>query len=191
MKLGAIKRCCIEEKEFYIYESDSGEQWIGTHTAAWPVEGDLKLTEGSIAAIFDLAPKKAAQMDILALPLGSGSRLYVAPAVEWDAQELGIVEYLGERCLLLTCRGQMLAVDMAKVKAARCAEDYQCMKIGINTDGEPLVLVKDGMLTTAVILPESKEVVDAIRAMIGRMAQSCGLLAADETDSEETDDKEE
>ena len=29
------------------------------------------------------------------------------------------------------------------------------------------------------------------RAMIGRMAQSCGLLAADETDSEETDDKEE
>ena len=106
MKLGAIKRCCIEEKEFYIYESDGGEQWIGTHTAAWPVEGDLKLTEGSIAAIFDLAPKKAAQMDILALPLGSGSRLYVAPAVEWDAQELGIVEYLGERCLLLTCRGR-------------------------------------------------------------------------------------
>lgn len=58
MKLGAIKRCCIEEKEFYIYESDGGEQWIGTHTAAWPVEGDLKLTEGSIAAIFDLAPKR-------------------------------------------------------------------------------------------------------------------------------------
>ena len=121
MKLSAIKRCCVEEKEFYIYESDCGEQWIGTHTAAWPVEGDLKLTEGSIAAIFDLAPKKAAQMDILALPLGSGSRLYVAPAVEWDAQELGIVEYLGERCLLLTCRGRMLAVDMAKVKAALAA----------------------------------------------------------------------
>ena len=60
MKLGAIKRCCVEEKEFYIYESDCGEQWIGTHTAAWPVEGDLKLTEGSIAAIFDLKPKKAA-----------------------------------------------------------------------------------------------------------------------------------
>ena len=69
MKLGAIKRCCVEEKEFYIYESDCGEQWIGTHTAAWPVEGDLKLTEGSIAAIFDLKPKKAAQMDVLALPL--------------------------------------------------------------------------------------------------------------------------
>ena len=32
MKLGAIKRCCVEEKEFYIYESDCGEQWIGTHT---------------------------------------------------------------------------------------------------------------------------------------------------------------
>ena len=60
MKLGAIKRCCVEEKEFYIYESDCGEQWIGTHTAAWPVEGDLKLTEGSIAAIFDLKPKNAA-----------------------------------------------------------------------------------------------------------------------------------
>ena len=74
---------------------------------------------------------------------------------------------------------------MAKVKAARCAEGYQCMKIGINTDGEPLVLVKDGMLTTAVILPESEEVVDAIRAMIGRMAQSCGLLAANEVDDGE------
>ena len=72
MKLGAIKRCCVEEKEFYIYESDCGEQWIGTHTAAWPVEGDLKLTEGSIAAIFDLKPKKAAQMDVLALPLNRG-----------------------------------------------------------------------------------------------------------------------
>lgn len=167
MKLSAIKRCCVEEKEFYIYESDCGEQWIGTHTAAWPVEGDLKLTEGSIAAIFDLKPKKAAQMDVLALPLNRGSCLYAAPATEWDAQELGIVEYLGERCLLLTYRGRMLAVDMAKVKAARCAEDYQCMKIGINTDGEPLVFVKDGMLTTAVILPESEEVVDAIRAMIG------------------------
>ena len=166
MKLSAIKRCCVEENEFYIYRDINGEQWIGTHTAAWPVEGDLELTEGSIAAIFDLAPKKAAQMDILALPLGSGSRLYAAPATEWDAQELGIV-------------------DMAKVKAARCAEDYQCMKIGINTDGEPLVLVKDGMLTTAVILPESEEVVDAIRAMIGRMAQSCGLLAANEVDDGE------
>lgn len=185
MKLSAIKRCCVEEKEFYIYESDCDEQWIGTHTAAWPVEGDLKLTEGSIAAIFDLKPKKAAQMDILALPFNRGSCLYAAPETEWDAQELGIVEYLGERCLLLTCRGRMLAVDMAKVKAARCAEDYQCMKIGINTDGEPLVLVKDGMLTTAVILPESEEVVDAIRAMIGRMAQSCGLLTANEVDDGE------
>ena len=75
MKLGAIKRCCVEENEFYIYRDINGEQWIGTHTAAWPVEGDLELTEGSIAAIFDLAPKKAAQMDILALPLGSGSGL--------------------------------------------------------------------------------------------------------------------
>lgn len=185
MKLSAIKRCCVEEKEFYIYESDCDEQWIGTHTAAWPVEGDLKLTEGSIAAIFDLKPKKAAQMDILALPFNRGSCLYAAPETEWDAQELGIVEYLGERCLLLTCRGRMLAVDMAKVKAARCAEDYQCMKIGINTDGEPLVLVKDGMLTTAVILPESEEVVDAIRTMIGRMAQSCGLLVANEVDGGE------
>ena len=69
MKLGAIKRCCVEENEFYIYRDINGEQWIGTHTAAWPVEGDLELTEGSIAAIFDLAPKKAAQMDILALRL--------------------------------------------------------------------------------------------------------------------------
>lgn len=185
MKLGAIKRCCVKEKEFYIYRDINGEQWIGTHTAAWPVEGDLELTEGSIAAIFDLKTKKAAKMDILALRLEEDSRLYADPATEWDAQELGIVEYLGERCLLLTCRGRMLAVDMAKVKAARCAEDYQCMKIGINTDGEPLVLVKDGMLTTAVILPESKEVVDAIRAMIGRMAQSCGLLAANEVDDGE------
>ena len=100
---------------------------------------------------------------------------------EWDAQELGIVEYLGERCLLLTCRGRMLAVDAPKgAKAARSAEDYQGMKVSINTDGEPLVLVKDGMLTTAVILPESEDTVNAIRAMIGRMARSCGLLADDD-----------
>lgn len=180
MKLGAIKRCCIDAKEFYIYQDDGGEQWIGTHTAAWLVEGDLKLTEGSIAAIFDLAPKKAARMDIVTLLFDRGSRLYAAPMTEWDAQELGIVEYLGERCLLLTCRGRMLAVDMAKVKAARSAEDYQGMKVSINTDGEPLVLVKDGMLTTAVILPESEDTVNAIRAMIGRMARSYGLLADDD-----------
>ena len=74
----------------------------------------------------------------------------------------------------------MLAVDMAKVKAARSAEDYPGMKVSINTDGEPLVLVKDGMLTTAVILPESEDTVNAIRAMIGRMARSCGLLADDD-----------
>ncbi len=195
MKLGAIKRCCIEEKEFYIYRDIGGEQWIGTHTAAWPVEGDLELTQGSIAAIFDLKTKKAAQMDILTLPLDQDSRLYADPATEWDAQELGIVEYLGERCLLLTCRGRMLVVDMAKVKAARSAEEYQGMKVGLNTDGEPLVLVKDGILTTAVILPESAAAVGAIRAMIARMAQSCGLLAADEADDEanggETDDEEE
>ena len=185
MKLGAIKRCCIEEKEFYIYRDIGGEQWIGTHTAAWPVEGDLELTQGSIAAIFDLTAKKAAQMDILALQLEQDSRLYADPATEWDAQELGIVEYLGERCLLLTCCGRLLVVDMAKIKAARCAEEYQGMKVSVNADGEPLVLVKDGMLTTAVILPESKKAVDTIRAMIARMAQSCGLLAAGETDDEE------
>ena len=28
MKLGAIKRCCVEEKEFYIYESDCGEKHL-------------------------------------------------------------------------------------------------------------------------------------------------------------------
>ena len=134
-------------------------------------------------------------MDILALRLEEDSRLYADLATEWEAQELGIVEYLGERCLLLTCRGRMLAVDMAKVKAARCAEEYQGMKVSVNADGEPLVLVKDGMLTTAVILPESAGAVGAIRAMIARMAQSCGLLAADkaddEADGDETDDEEE
>lgn len=76
-------------------------------------------------------------------------------------------------------------MDMAKVKAARCAEDYQGMKVSVNADGELLVLVKDGMLTTAVILPESEKAVDTIRTMIGRMAQSCGLLTADEADDGE------
>lgn len=185
MKLSAIKRCCIAEKEFYIYQGDSGGQWIGTHTAAWPVESDLQLTEGSIASIFDLEPRKAERMDILALPFAYGARLYTNPTMEWDAYELGIVECFGERYLLLACRGQMLVVDMEKVKAARSAEDYQEIKVGVNADGEPLVLVKDGMLTTAVIMPEGEKTVNAIRTMVRRMAQSCGLPAADETDGEE------
>ena len=77
MKLGAIKRCCVEENEFYIYRDINGEQWIGTHTAAWPVEGDLELTEGSLApvACLDTTPVGCERSEFcVTLPLWKGLR---------------------------------------------------------------------------------------------------------------------
>lgn len=181
MKISAIKRVCMREQEFVIYEKAAGGQWIGTSSAAYPADG-VTLTEGNIASIFDLTQKQCGKISVVSQRM-EGSR--VCPAERFvvdtlDRMLYGLsVHYEGGVLIPLGYRGQLYFLDELYVRAAECnGKEYRKYFMAENASGAPLVLISDGMLVAGVAEPEPPETARRVQAWL---KSACMLTAADWT----------
>lgn len=196
MKLNAIKAACIRRGMFCIYndvdrvsskssdsalssnarqQGETGQQWIGNGCAFWPVDG-IVLTEESIGAVFDIAPRKLDKLRVMTMGPD-----YVEPRVtrepmegqEVTCQEAGaLIQRLGVTYLpLYTDEGVML-LDTGHLKPADNTDGFLSCKMRRNETGNVLIACYGNLFVSAIVAPVAEEVaqeiIDAVR-LIGAM----------------------
>ena len=168
MKLNRIKALCKAEHCCIIY-TQGGRILIGTRNAAYPAE-ELTITPKSIKTLFDW-PDVEEDILIELVPM-KDSR--ICPMCEYKNQLIELhpgweISYRGEAILPLMYEGGMFFVEQAYIAAAEKTEGYTSYHASENIDGEPLIIVGDGMITTAIIKPMAKREGSAIRDYLEMM----------------------
>lgn len=161
MKLNAIKRVCKRDGEYVIFNADDAQQWIGTSNACYEVEG-VRIDKQSIGALLDVdlsgngEDVRAERFEFSALC----PRDDIAPV---DLQAMIGIRDNGSILRVFSDGKQVYIVDDIFIKPAiNKTSGYITFKATENEAGDPLILIGDGMLTTAIIRPESSGATDVI-----------------------------
>lgn len=152
MKITRIKALCKGERHCMIYERGK-RQYIGTLNAAYP-SGNIAIEKESIRTLFDW-PDVAKELRIEVVEF-KNSRL--CPVHDWmndliQLQAGPVLTYIDETIVPLMYEHGILYVKEAYINAAEKTEGYTLYYLAENADGELLVIMGDGLISTAIIKP--------------------------------------
>lgn len=190
MKIQAIKKLILAEKECYILTGQQGQQWIGTARAIFRVDDGLKLRSSSIKGLFDLDTNQEKRIEIIEQDLEmadiwpmmrkSQNQMTVCP--------LGINNFGGVE--LLASGGRMYLCSVNTIKAAVDTADYREYMLGYDRFHAPLIIVNDGLIFAGVIRPEATEKCKFILKELEDWAQMIAAGTGVEETPEESDAEE-
>lgn len=175
MKINAIKRICLDEGECVIYNDEkTGEQWIGTTSACYPVDSG-RITVTDIAGLFDIKMGKADAMTICEedwQTCGIRPQRWMGDMQEYRCVEGVRIYCRGELCDIIAYKGTAYMVRVGRRNAARISEPYAGMFISWDRQGEPVFLIYSGFELAGIIRPEPAE---ATIQVLNEMAQIAKL----------------
>ena len=152
MKVTKIKSLCKAEHKCMIYEMGR-YRLIGTTNAAYPAE-NLAITTEGIATLFDWPDvKEDIVVDAMMFP---ESQLYPNTQYCSKEHELSVgfsINYYGEEIVPLCCQEGVFFIRGVYRDAAEKKEGYDRYHLARNVEGEPLVMLSDGLMAPAVIKP--------------------------------------
>ena len=163
-----------------------GRTLIGTRNAAYPAE-DLVISHKSVKTLFDWPD---VEYDItIEVRKMQESRLH--PVSEYKSQLEGLkpgweITCAGDTVVPLMNERGMFFVNKAYIEAAEKTEGYTSYHASENSDGEPLIIVGDGLITTAIIKPVSRRTANNIRDYLERMTRMVVFGWPDEDKPEAT-----
>lgn len=162
MKISAIKRVITRGREIVIYEDDEG-QWIGTKDACYKVDG-VMIDEKSIGGLLDISEGKLTEMTV-------HTELMCVSALRpvEDFPNLGIRQMMpvvwDKTYIPIRVEDELYLLDAEKLKAAKVGRDEPYLMMRRNAQGDPLVLVGDGMRVNGIIRPENMQAVEVVLDM--------------------------
>lgn len=153
MKITRIKAICKAEKHCIIYEQGESRRLIGTRNAAYTAD-ELNINKYSLKTLFDW-PDVLNEIDVETVALEE-TRMH--PMSEWHSHLVELtpcwtVAYAGEAIIPLMQKNGLLFVRETYVSAAEKIEGYTHYYLSENAMGEPLVVISDGLITTAIVKP--------------------------------------
>lgn len=170
MKVTRIKNLCKAESHCIIYQQ-GGRTLIGTRNTAYPSE-ELKITPKALKTLFDW-PTVEGDISIEVRKMQE-SRLL--PMSEYKSQLVELhpgweVSFAGDAVVPLMHEMGLYFVNKAYIDAAEKTEGYTSYHLSENIDGEPLIIVGNGLMTTAIIKPMSRREATGIRDYLERMTR--------------------
>ena len=182
MKIKAVGSLCSRVKQIVLYDGD-GELWIGDGMGAYRMPDALNsVSESAVTAIFDIPSEKAA--DFLIRRIGMPESFCAEDTDISGDQELDFD--LGERIVwggtdYLPLRSKLGRTYLIRTKYVKPIEDAENIRFALrhrdNGQGEPYIAAKDGLLLTALILPERigrDERIAGIEGWVNSLADGLG-----------------
>lgn len=152
MKVTRIKSLCKAEKKCMIYQHGAS-RLIGTTNAAYPAE-NLAITTEGVATLFDW-PDVQEDITVDAMMFAE-SQIFPHIMSTEKNKEMSVgfsINYLGEEIVPLCHQSGVYFIRGVYRDAAEKAEGYDRYYLAQNVEGEPLILLSDGLMTPAVIKP--------------------------------------
>lgn len=169
MKVTRIKNLCKAERHCIIYQQ-GGRTLIGTRNAAYPSE-ELTITPKALRTLFDWT---SVEEDIT-IEARKMQESRLLPMSEYKSQLIELkpgweITCMGDTVVPLMHAMGLYFVRKEYIDAAEKTEGYTSYHLSENIDGEPLIIVGDGLMTTAIIKPINRREAGNIRDYMGRMS---------------------
>lgn len=165
MKVTRIKALCKDEGQAIIY-NDFGRQYLGTAQAAYPVD-NIEIQKTSIPTLFDW-PKALHDMDVTEMAMEGSMMMPEGGIVDIPFREEGKLfpemEIGGWTAMSDSTTREILFVQEELIRAAEKTEGYQMFHRRENANGEPLVIISDGMIVTGIVRPAKQKTAERIAA---------------------------
>lgn len=179
MKIDKIRKLILEQKGVTILTGQQGQQWIGGRDWMVRVDEGLRLTADSIKGLFDFSVEQMEKITVVEGPLENSPLWFVERRGTNTMQPgpLNIDNYGGIEMLIFSG-----AVYLAEQKYIRCAvsrEDYRDYELAWDKQGNPLIIVMDGLIFAGIFrpLPESacKMLLEQMRFMVALQPGGTGM----------------
>lgn len=186
MKFTKIKALCKAEKHCLIYKQGGGRTLIGTRNVAYPAE-ELEISRRSIKTLFDWPDVE----ESVAIEVRKMQESRMHPVSEYKSQLPELkpgweITCAGDTAVPLMHEHGMYFVNKAYIEAAEKTEGYTSYHVSQNDDGEPLIIMGDGLITTAIIKPINRRMANNIRDYLERMTRMIAFGWPDEDKPEAT-----
>ena len=153
MKISAIKKLILEKKRVTILTGQRGQQWIGGDNWMIRVDDGITIGPDSIKGLFDLDVEQMEKITIEEAPM-EGHPMYpeLKAAIEQMATgPLVIGNYGGVE--MLGFQGDVYLLEDKYIRAAVGRDDYRDYLLARNVDGEPLIVIRDGLVFAGIARP--------------------------------------
>ena len=153
MKIKDIGALCKSRKLIYIATEDNDQQYIGDGAALYKISGLPLLTGEEYKTLFDVKAKDREKITVLddgSMPLS----LEDYCQGEKEAKAEYFTFYYGERVLMpLSTEDEVILIEYKYLKPLSDDQAYQSFWSRTDGNGNSYIVVKNGMLAQAAILP--------------------------------------
>ena len=161
MKIQAIRKLIMEQKECRILTGQQGQQWIGTKDAIFRVDDGLRIAADSIKGLFDLDQAQTEKLRITEEGLESAD-IWPVMRRTMNTLEEHILELNNMGGLaILGHGGAVYLAEKRKIKAAVDSADYREYLLAWDKQDNPLIVIRDGMIFAGVMRPLPRTVCKA------------------------------
>lgn len=171
MKIGAIRALIKSAGVCLITTSARGTQWIGTEEALFLVEQGLNLTESSVCGLLDFSEQEQKKIRFIEESM-EDCDLWPRQDIPQNAMTQDMITIkIGEEIVPLEFDGRIYFIEARKIKCAVGTAEYREYDLGYNENGEPLILIFDGMVQAGIVKPLNVMQNAAVLRVLGRIAE--------------------
>ena len=154
MKIKSIANLCKQLKRVFLFETESGIQWVGDGCALYPLFTIPKLGSDSVFAIFDITEKQKDKILFKSQPVPDGIDLDDIADGEIPIKDIDMRITTGGMTLipLLTQTGLIFINEKYLAPLSDIPETMELFE-RMTQDGHQYIAVKSGMLIYGVVFP--------------------------------------
>lgn len=153
MKIKDIGALCKSRKVIYIVTERDEQQYIGDGAALYKINGLPLLTGEEVKTLFDVKAKDREKITVI-----SDDEIMLDISDYWTGEKEAKAEYFtfcyGERVLMpLSTDDEIVLIEYKYLKPVSDEQEYQTFWKRTDERGNNYIVVKNGMIAQAAILP--------------------------------------
>lgn len=155
MKIKKIGSLCAKNKHFALMHGENGEQWLGTGSAQYKLEGLPQLTAATLPPLFDISSDKAADIrwNETGFPEAYDVSDYVSGERELVPDNISIIDDAGRILIPLhTGDGRCYLLQKKFIDVIDDDEPQYFLRRN-EQSGQPYIVARSGMFIVALIMP--------------------------------------
>ena len=171
MNLQAVKKLCLDARQFLVMNTPEGGQWIGNGGCFYAVSG-FRITEDAVPSLFDLTEKQIVGSTIKEYEIENPRWCREACPGEEDLDEIGIIWHDKLLYLALESRKGLLLIPAAALKPLRLKDEYRhfCARWTKQEEDYPIIAVYGDLLCDALVAPMAPASMQLVMAAANRAA---------------------
>lgn len=153
MKIKKAISICEGSGQLYLYDTETGDQWVSNGPAAYRMEGSPQLTVEQLCNLYDITGKKLEKVFVKQEPAPE-SICWEDACYEFDAVGANMILTIdGHEIQPIFLKEGIIGLDTQYLGPITAKEQFRRIVVRYRSSGIPYFAIKDGLIVQAIIFP--------------------------------------